>query len=201
MYKANKRKLFEKAQLKRQYAKVLKKEAATAGGKHEGEAAQSDAVADVGGEERAALSLKRKRKEEAKTGETKQRRYGRDGRGGKGQREQGMKDGAQPQGKPGKWKRPEHRPDPFKAAKVKHVKSQVSSASPQPKRHGLSVHTELPRQLQVVLASLYQPQPSPGKEQILGSKPLFCMHSQFHGGRMGANCGVWMQGGSVGDGR
>lgn len=126
-YQANKRKLFEKAQLKRQYAKLLKKEAATAGGEHEAEAAQSDAVAGAGGEEPGSLSPKRKRKEEAKAAETKQRRAGRDGRE-EGQREQGkVKEGGQQQGKPGKWKRPEHRPDPFKAAKVKSVQESVST--------------------------------------------------------------------------
>lgn len=118
-YEANKRKQFEKAQLKRQYAKLLKKEASTAGGENEAEAARSAVVADVGGEKRAALSLKRKRKEEAKAGETKQRRGGRDGRE-KGQREQDTKEGGQQQGKTGKWRRPEPRPDPFKAAKVRH---------------------------------------------------------------------------------
>lgn len=111
----------------------MKKEAAAAGGEREAEAAQSDValssdvVADVGGGEREALSVKRKRKEEAKAGETKQRRDGRDGREEKGQPEQGVKEGGRQQGKPGKWRRPEHRPDPFKAAKVKHVYVSVST--------------------------------------------------------------------------
>lgn len=123
---ANKRKLFEKAQLKRQYAKLLKKEAATAGGAEVhanikfGKAAQSNAVADVGDKERAGsltLSPKRKRKERAEDGETNPGCDDRDGHE-KGQREQHAKKGGQQQR--GKWRRPEHRPDPFKAAKVKY---------------------------------------------------------------------------------
>lgn len=140
---ANKRKLFEKAQLKRQYAKLLKKEAASAGGggEHEAEAAQSDVVADAGGEERAALSPKRKRKEEAKAVETKHRRDGRDGRE-KGQRERGTTEGGQQQGKPGKRKRPEPRPDPFKGAKVKHLTGSFH-ARHLCRKALLSVYTEL----------------------------------------------------------
>lgn len=132
MYKANKRKLFEKAQLKRQYAKLLKKEAADTGGgggeEHEAEAAQPDVAGDAGGEERVEVSLKRKRKDGAKeVGETKQKRDNRDG-GRKGQREQGTKEGGhQQQGKPGKWRRPEPRPDPFKAAKVRRFKASGSA--------------------------------------------------------------------------
>ncbi|CAM9134057.1 unnamed protein product, partial [Pylaiella littoralis] len=119
---ANKRKLFEKAQLKRQYAKLLKKEGATAirSDVHDnvkyGEAAHSKTMGDVGDEEQTssvALSTKREREERANAGETN---YGCDDRDGRdeGQQRRNVKDEQQD---PGKRRRPEHRPDSFKAAK------------------------------------------------------------------------------------
>ncbi len=124
---ANKRKLFEKAQLKRQYAKLLKKEgttaaaaaaaaAATAGG---GGGGGNATGTGTGGEERAGSSS-------SPPSNRRQRWKGRveEGRDGDGL-EQGERGGepeaekqGQHQGKPGKRKRAEHRPDPFKAAKV-----------------------------------------------------------------------------------
>lgn len=118
---AKKRKLFEKAQLKRQYAKLLKKEAATARGEHGPGGPRSDGAADAGKERRAdglVLTPNRKRKEEAGGGELKRRREHSDDRES-GERQQVAEGRKQKQRKPGKWRRPEHRPDPFKTAKVK----------------------------------------------------------------------------------
>ncbi|CBN77356.1 hypothetical protein Esi_0053_0036 [Ectocarpus siliculosus] len=117
---AKKRKLFEKAQLKRQYAKLLKKEAVTARGEHGPDAPRSDGAAGVGKEKRAGrlvLTPNRKWKEEASGGELKRRRELSDDRQS-GERQQVAEGRKQEQRKPGKWRRPEHRPDPFKAAKA-----------------------------------------------------------------------------------
>ncbi|CAM9577269.1 unnamed protein product [Ectocarpus sp. 12 AP-2014] len=117
---AKKRKLFEKAQLKRQYAKLLKKEAATARGEHGPEAPQSDGAAGVGKGKCAdglVLTPNRKWKEEGGGGELKQRRELSDDRES-GERQHVIEGRKQEQRKPGKGRRPEHRPDPFKAAKA-----------------------------------------------------------------------------------
>ncbi|CAM9277689.1 unnamed protein product [Ectocarpus sp. 13 AM-2016] len=125
---AKKRKLFEKAQLKRQYAKLLKKEAATARGEQGPEAPQPDGAAGVGNEKHAdglVLTPNRKRKEEAGGGELKRRRELSDDRES-GERQHVAEGRKEEQRKPGKWRRPEHRPDPFKAAKVKGVTTRRS---------------------------------------------------------------------------
>ncbi|CAM9680651.1 unnamed protein product [Ectocarpus fasciculatus] len=118
---AKKRKLFEKAQLKRQYAKLLKKEAVTARGEHGPEAPRSDGAAVVGKKRRAdglVLTPNRKRREEAGGRELKRRREHSDDREKSGEIHQVAEGRKQEQPKPGKWRRPEHRPDPFKAAKA-----------------------------------------------------------------------------------
>ncbi|CAM9376218.1 unnamed protein product [Ectocarpus fasciculatus] len=118
---AKKRKLFEKAQLKRQYAKLLKKEAVTARGEHGPEAPRSDGAAVVGKKRRAdglVLTPNRKRREEAGGRELKRRREHSDDREKSGEIHQVAEGRKQEQPKPGKWRRPEHRPDPFKAAKL-----------------------------------------------------------------------------------
>lgn len=110
---ANKRKLFEKAQLKRQYAKLLKKEAA---GEH-----GSPALAET--ERFESKSQKGREGELAPSPLSNRRRKGWRGRrlndvdkqedGEREQHTEEAKDTSE------KRRRPEHRPDPFKEAKVR----------------------------------------------------------------------------------
>lgn len=110
---ANKRKLFEKAQLKRQYAKLLKKEAA---GEHgspalvETERFESKSQAGREGEPAPSPLSTRRRKG------WRGRRLNDVDKQEDGAREQPTEEAKD---RLEKRRRPEHRPDPFKEAKVR----------------------------------------------------------------------------------
>ncbi|CAN0200348.1 unnamed protein product [Scytosiphon promiscuus] len=118
---ANKRKLFEKAQLKRRYAKLLKKEAGD--GKEGGGARQSD---EPSGEDNppggVTGSSNRKQGEWTKAGKARHKHTPSEKNDDHERQEDAMEDGQQQEGQQhsetGKRRRPAHRPDPFKAAKA-----------------------------------------------------------------------------------
>ncbi|CAM9184352.1 unnamed protein product, partial [Hapterophycus canaliculatus] len=119
---ANKRKLFEKAQLKRQYAKLLKKEAMVAGDDGSGDAQSGGQVRNDIPTGRVTSSPERKQKQRTKAREVRQRHDPHKKRDDREREEDAAIDGQQEQqqqhSKTGKLRRPGHRPDPFKAAKA-----------------------------------------------------------------------------------